>query len=117
MTPSTPFSCAPWIPPRPCRGAHGARIELEQAPELAFVRREDRRRAARGEGVEAPGVRVEAVGVQDDRDVGARHELAGESERAVAAADAGADDERPAAPGQIEDRLDAGGGVRAVLVG
>ena len=52
-----------------------------------------------GERLEPAGVGVEAVGVEQQRHVGARRELAHERERALAAPGAGPEDERAGAFG------------------
>ena len=81
------------------------------------MRREDRRRRAAGQRAQIAGVGVEAVGVEDDGDLGAGDELAREGEGAVAAPEARPHDERAAARGELEHLLDAGRGVRAVVLG
>ncbi len=65
-------------------------VEAEQAPELALVGGDHGRRGAAGERLEASGVGVEAVGIEDHRDVGALGDGAGEFGGAVTAPEAGA---------------------------
>src|SRR3954454_20302281 len=60
--------------------------DLQQAPELAGVRREDRRRAPLAHVFEPPGQRVQAVRVEDERDGDAPDEVARECLRVLALA-------------------------------
>ena len=86
-------------PRRLARAVQAAAADLlardpQQPPELAGVRREDGRARARGERLERAGVGVEPVGVEQQRDLGARRERAHERERALAAPGARAEHER-----------------------
>ena len=92
----------------------GVAVGPQQPAELARVRREDRRRAALRERLQVAGVRVQAVGIEDEGDAGAAVDVACERERVVRAAEAGPEDERSAALGGLEDRV---GAVRDVVAG
>jgi hypothetical protein len=95
---STTIACA-WARRRARARGDGPRrrtTRAEQAPELALVRREDRRRLACGQRAQVAGVGVEAVGVEHDGHLGARDEFAGEGEGAVAAPEARSHHERTA---------------------
>ena len=67
-------------------GAHGVGVDLEQAGELAGVWGQHGRRLARGEVLEPPRMRVEAVGVEQQRQLDLRGHGAGEGEGPVGSA-------------------------------
>ena len=98
-------------PRRLARAAQPAAADLlarraEQPRELAGVGREHGRRGARGERLEPARVGVEAVGVEQQRDLGAGRQRAQERERPVAAARARAEHERPGARDRRERVID-----------
>ena len=70
-----------------------ARLDAEQAAELAGVRGEHRRRAS-GAGTSCARERVEAVGVEHQRHLDALAQLARERPRAVRAPEAGPEHDR-----------------------
>jgi hypothetical protein len=88
----------------------------EQAGELAGVRRQHGRRRALRERVERPGVGVEPVGVEQQRDGRARRERAHEGDRRDAAPHAGTEHERPRAGGRLERGIDTVRHEHAVVV-
>ena len=99
------------------RRLHGVALDVEEPPELARVGRQDRRRAARRERLEPGRVGVEAVGVEDERDLRAGRNLARELLRLVLAADPRAEDERAAAARRLDHRVGAVGDVVSGAVG
>ena len=91
------------------------RVLLEKAPQLAGVRRDHGRLGARGEALERARVGVQAVGVEDERQVGAAGDLARDRERGVRAPEARAEDERRRLLACLQDL--AGGSLGEGAVG
>ena len=87
---SSPLSTTTQPPRSAASRAHARRCApisseslLEQAPQLAGVRRDHRGLRARGEALERAGVGVQAVGVDHERQLGAGSNVAGDRKRSV----------------------------------